>query len=311
MARFLEGLVVTLKTALRKPVTAQYPDPDKRIRPAERFMGFPALLWDYDVNEPYCTGCMVCVRNCPTQCMSAEMKDNPKFDSGESRRRKIIEEFEINLGRCILCGICVDVCNFDAIEMSHEHELSKYERNGNRADLARLLEMGKEYQAETNWKPANPEKNSGVPRQAPARAAAAESAPTPSRDSSTEAKPSSEMTKEERLAAARARAQAKRQAATPEATAPFADGKSATATSSANLPEMTKEERLAAARARVQAKRQAASSESGMASTDGAEPKQKGEMTEEERVAAARARARAKREAAQSDSQNEDKSGGT
>ncbi|GIS64168.1 MAG: hypothetical protein CM1200mP3_04160 [Chloroflexota bacterium] len=29
-------------------------------------------------------------------------------------------------------GDMVDVCNFDAIEMSHEHELSKYERNGNR-----------------------------------------------------------------------------------------------------------------------------------------------------------------------------------
>ena len=61
--------------------------------------------------------------------------------------------FEINLGRCILCGICVDVCNFDAIEMSHEHERSNYERNGNRVDLEELLDMGKEYQRETGWQP--------------------------------------------------------------------------------------------------------------------------------------------------------------
>lgn len=163
MIGFIEGLAVTIKTAFRKPVTDQYPDPDKRHQVAERYMGFPALLWDYDVPEPYCTGCMVCVRACPTQCMSAQMTDNPKFAGEESRRRKIIEEFEINLGRCILCGICVDVCNFDAIEMSHEHELSKYERNGNRADLGRLLEMGREYQGETGWRPTNPAKNSGVP----------------------------------------------------------------------------------------------------------------------------------------------------
>ena len=167
MIGFLEGLKVTLKTALRKPVTDEYPDPDKRHQVAPRYMGFPALLWDSDVPEPYCTGCMVCVRACPTQCMSAQMTDNPKFEANESRRRKIIEEFEINLGRCILCGICVDVCNFDAIEMSHEHELSKYQRNGNRMDLDALLGMGQKYQTETGWQPSNPKKNSGVPVKKP------------------------------------------------------------------------------------------------------------------------------------------------
>ncbi len=163
MIGFLEGLLVTLKTALRKPVTAQYPDPDKRLDIANRYMGFPALLWDGGVEEPYCTGCMVCIRACPTLCMSAEMKDNPLHAEGKSRRRKIIDTFEINLGRCILCGICVDVCNFDAIEMSHDHELSKYERNGNRVDLGQLIDMGRAYQAETGWVPTQPEKNSGVP----------------------------------------------------------------------------------------------------------------------------------------------------
>ena len=169
MIGFLEGLGVTLKAAFRKPVTDQYPDPGKRRDVAPRYMGFPALLWDGDVPEPYCTGCMVCVRACPTQCMSAQMTDNPKFTEETSRRRKIIETFEINLGRCILCGICVDVCNFDAIEMSHEHELSKYERNGNRVDLDALLDMGKRFQSRTGWRPSNPAKNSGVPVKKPER----------------------------------------------------------------------------------------------------------------------------------------------
>ncbi len=168
MIGFLDSLLVTVRTALRRPVTAQYPDPSKRQPVAEGFMGFPALTWDEDVREPYCTGCMVCVRDCPTQCMSAVMDDNPKHAEGASRRRKIVREFEINLGRCILCGICVDVCNFDAIEMSHEHELSKYERNGNRVDLTRLLEMGRAYQRETGWGPSQPKKNSGVPVEKPA-----------------------------------------------------------------------------------------------------------------------------------------------
>ena len=168
MNGLLKGLAVTLKTMARRPVTGQYPDPRKRLHVQDRFMGFPALLWDYTADEPYCTGCMVCVRECPTQCMSAQMKDNPQHAEGKSKRRKIIDEFEINLNRCILCGICVDVCNFDAIEMSHEHEQSRYVRDGARADLPALLEMGKAYQAKTEWQPTQ-QKNIGRPDASPAR----------------------------------------------------------------------------------------------------------------------------------------------
>ena len=163
MIGFLNGLLVTIKAGFRRPVTAQYPEPEKRLKIENRFMGFPSLTWDYQVEEPYCTGCMVCVRECPTECMSAKMKDNPLFSEGKSRRKKIIDEFEINLGRCILCGICVEVCNFDAIEMSHEHELSKRARNGNRFDLQQLLDLGIKFQSDTKWEPKQPEKNSGVP----------------------------------------------------------------------------------------------------------------------------------------------------
>ena len=160
---FIGGLAVTLKSTWREPVTAEYPESDKRLSLEERYMGFPALTWDGDVEEPYCTGCMVCIRECPTQCMSPTMKDNPLYSESRSRRRKIVDEFQINLGRCILCGICVDVCNFDAIEMSHEHELSKYERNGNRVDLGTLLSRGREYQRKVSWEPSQPEKNKGAP----------------------------------------------------------------------------------------------------------------------------------------------------
>ena len=159
----LKGLFVTLVSTfkgLRQPVTRQYPATGNlwKRSPAPtpvqpRFMGFPALTWDEQVEEPYCTSCMVCIRHCPTLCMSATMKDNPLHQEGQSSRRKIVETFEINLNRCILCGICVEVCNFDAIVMSHEHEMSTYQRNGDRVDLPALLEIGKKFQAKTGWIP--------------------------------------------------------------------------------------------------------------------------------------------------------------
>ena len=154
MLESIKGLVVTLKAMAQSKITVEYPKQHLPIQP--RFMGFPALTWDEARDEPFCTGCMVCVRYCPTQCMSATMEDNPKFADGESHRRKIIDQFEINLGRCILCGICVDVCNFDAIEMSFEHELGARGRNDNRVDLAQLLEMGRQYQAQSGWEQSKP-----------------------------------------------------------------------------------------------------------------------------------------------------------
>ena len=168
----VKGLATTFRWLLRKPVTAHYPEQHLPVQ--ERYMGFPALLTDDTANEPFCTGCMVCVRECPTQCMTAVMHDNPNFTDGTSHRRKIIETFEINLNRCILCGICVDVCALDAIEMSYEHELASYARTGARADLDLLLDQGRKYVTQTGWQAQNPEKN--VAEIALAKKAAADAA---------------------------------------------------------------------------------------------------------------------------------------
>jgi len=151
MLASIKGMFVTLKSTFKRPVTDEYPTKRRPVEP--RYMGFPALTWDYGVSEPFCTACMVCIRNCPTQCMTASMKDNVLHKEEKSHRKKIVDEFEINFNRCILCGICVEVCNFDAIVMSHEHEMSVYERNGDRVDLIGLLDIGKRFQRDTEWVP--------------------------------------------------------------------------------------------------------------------------------------------------------------
>ncbi|RPJ22090.1 MAG: 4Fe-4S dicluster domain-containing protein, partial [Chloroflexi bacterium] len=52
-----------------------------------------------EIQEPICTGCTVCARNCPVDAIH-----------GERRQVHHIDE-----QACIRCGICVQVCNFNAI----------------------------------------------------------------------------------------------------------------------------------------------------------------------------------------------------
>ncbi len=174
MLNSVKALRISLGTMMRRKVTAEYPKEHLPLQ--DRFMGFPALTWDEARDEPFCTGCMVCVRYCPTQCMSAQMTDNPKFADCDSHRKKIIGTFEINLGRCILCAICVDVCNFDAIEMSFEHERSERLRDANRVDLPARLEMGKAYQKESSGKQSKPNAPSPKEKEVIAAAKAAKEA---------------------------------------------------------------------------------------------------------------------------------------
>jgi formate hydrogenlyase subunit 6/NADH:ubiquinone oxidoreductase subunit I len=144
MLGILKGMSTTLSTMLRKPVTIQYPDVHHAL--SERDRAFPILLWDHEVVEPFCTGCHACERNCPVECMTVIMKDNPKFKTGESKRRKIIDRFWIDYGRCMRCNICVEVCNFDAIAMNNTwqgHELSRYDRKDLVLDLQQLLAQSK------------------------------------------------------------------------------------------------------------------------------------------------------------------------
>ncbi len=147
MIGVLRSLTATWATMLRKPVTIQYPTQHRKVPERER--AFPILLWDFDVEEPFCTGCHACERACPVECMTVTMKDNPKQAAGESKRRKILDEFFIDYARCMRCNICVEVCNFDAIAMNNTwsgHELSVVDREDLIMDRDQLMVLSKDKQ---------------------------------------------------------------------------------------------------------------------------------------------------------------------
>lgn len=71
-----------------------------------------------------CTSCMICVRECPTWCISLSAHQEPDPASPPGRHQRmvhVLDEFSIDWGLCMYCGICVEECPFDALEWIDGH----------------------------------------------------------------------------------------------------------------------------------------------------------------------------------------------
>ncbi len=147
---FLQGLATTFGTLLKPPVTIQYPMERRELSP--RVHGSPGLLWDNEVDEPRCTGCGLCMRECPVGVIHLTAMNNPIFKQGSPRKR-IVEDFDIDLYRCIYCAICVDVCPFEAIEMTPAFELARFNKGQVVADFDDLVDFTHTRRPDSTWRP--------------------------------------------------------------------------------------------------------------------------------------------------------------
>ena len=116
----LEAMKVTLRTMLSKAVTVQYPE--ERIELPERTRGVIALL------EENCTVCMLCAKECPCWCIYIE--GHKVTTPGKRKPVNELDRFAIDYGLCMYCGICVEVCPFDALHWSPFFEYTSYTYEG-------------------------------------------------------------------------------------------------------------------------------------------------------------------------------------
>ena len=131
----LKGLGVTFRTMLRPAVTVQYPH--VKEAPAPRARGVIAL------KEENCTVCMLCARSCPDWCIYIEghkEKRPPRREGGRERTVSVLDRFDIDYALCMYCGICVEVCPFDALFWSPEYEYSEPRLADLLHDMDRLSE---------------------------------------------------------------------------------------------------------------------------------------------------------------------------
>jgi len=117
----LKGLGVTIKHLFQRPVTLMYPYERDVLAPRTR--GVIALM------DENCTVCMLCSRECPDWCIYIESHKETvpaAKEGGRARTRNVLDRFAIDFSLCMYCGICVEVCPFDALWWSPEFEYSEY-----------------------------------------------------------------------------------------------------------------------------------------------------------------------------------------
>ena len=162
----LKGMGVTLKHLFKHNTVIEYPDEKQELPPRTR--GVIAL------KEENCTVCMLCSRECPDWCIYIDSHKEtlpPKREGGRPRKRNVLDRFAIDYALCMYCGICVEVCPYDALFWSPEFEYSEYD--------IRQLTHEKERLADwmvTVGPPPLLEEGAEIAGQPPAAAAAADAA---------------------------------------------------------------------------------------------------------------------------------------
>jgi NADH-quinone oxidoreductase subunit I len=117
-----KGLAVTFRHQNPEHlVTEQYPLERPQIAP--RYRGVPRLLLNEDGSDR-CTACGACALACPEDLIDVgSVRD-------EKTKKKVLTNFDFDIGRCMFCNLCVEACPQDCLILTTEFEVGLYTREG-------------------------------------------------------------------------------------------------------------------------------------------------------------------------------------
>ena len=117
---------------VRGSVTFQYPEEQ---RPLSKRTRTRHRLTQREDGSPRCVACMMCETVCPARCINIVATEHP-----DPNIEKMPKSFDLDLGMCVYCGYCVEVCPEDAIRMDTQIlDTAAYSRAQMKLDMNELL----------------------------------------------------------------------------------------------------------------------------------------------------------------------------
>ena len=120
------GMKITWKEYFTPKSTEQYPENRKTtLHVAKRHRGRLVMLRDEN-GAVKCTACTLCEKTCPngTIKITSQMVTNE-----EGKQKRQLVDYRYDLGDCMFCQLCVNACNFGAIEFTNDFENSTFDRD--------------------------------------------------------------------------------------------------------------------------------------------------------------------------------------
>ena len=108
------GMAVTMKNAMRRPITTQYPE--QKLNVSRRTRG-NQLVWNKDA----CIACSMCAKACPVSCIDI-------VTSRDENKKLKMDKMDVDTGLCISCGLCVEACPQKCLFMDSAYEKARYSR---------------------------------------------------------------------------------------------------------------------------------------------------------------------------------------
>ncbi len=121
----LIGMDITAGEFITPKVTEQYPENRKTQHIAERHRGTLQMVLNEEGAE-LCTACTMCEKICPNGSISIK---STMVTTPEGKKKKLLLDYQYDLGDCMFCQLCVNACNFNAIRFVKDFENSVFDRN--------------------------------------------------------------------------------------------------------------------------------------------------------------------------------------